>query len=137
MHALLCMCVVFYNSPSYPPSLALTIPLPVVIIAPFPTFFIRTLIITSSLSLSLSQQTSHADEEAAAEDEGLDGMAGALARALALRSNVIHQSGECRTFLSPSFSLPTSLSWSSFSCFLFLSDEESGSGEESDDEEWD
>jgi hypothetical protein len=50
------------------------------------------------------------DEEDVAppDDDDLDGMAGALARALAARANVIHQS-----------------------------DGESDSGEESDEEEWD
>lgn len=45
------------------------------------------------LSLTL-QRSAVEEEETGAEDEGLDGMAGALARALAIRSNVIQGSGE-------------------------------------------
>lgn len=40
------------------------------------------------------QRSAVEEEEAGAEDENLDGMAGALARALALRSNAIQASGE-------------------------------------------
>lgn len=45
------------------------------------------------MSHTHTQRTHADDDEANEEDDDLDGMAGALARALALRSNAIHQSG--------------------------------------------
>ena len=100
------------------------------------------------------------DEEDVAppDDDDLDGMAGALARALAARANVIHQSGQYSLLSSPSLVCPLKQKkqvsktflphllpyfshnrvYTSHFDFLSLSsDGESDSGEESDEEEWD
>ena len=53
------------------------------------------LLVSLDTSQFVSLQRAQVDEEdAAPPDDDLDGMAGALARALAARANVIHQSGQ-------------------------------------------